>query len=151
MVHPPQRVKQLIGRSAYADFPKLGIERVPVRIDTGARTSALSVQSAQVQDNVLLVTLFDGTTASFPHYSVLAVSSSNGHVEHRYTIKTTIRIVGRSIFATFTLTDRSTQVYPVLVGRNVLRGKFIVDVEDGFALRAEKKKFQDLQKNVGKV
>jgi hypothetical protein len=51
--------------------------------------------------------------------------------------------------ATFTLADRSSQVYPVLIGRATLRGKFIVDVQMGSPLREEEeKRSMELQKGV---
>ena len=44
-------------------------------------------------------------------------------------IKMLVIISGKKIRARFTLANRSTQKYPVLVGRNILRRKFVVDVK----------------------
>ncbi len=41
-----------------------------------------------------------------------------------------IRMYGRKLNAKFTLSDRSTQTYPLLIGRNTLRGNFLVDSSD---------------------
>ena len=57
--------------------------------------------------------------------------------------------MGRRIRATFTIANRQTQVYPVLIGRNVLRGKFIIDVKLGKVLSlAEKKRIAILQSQI---
>ena len=39
----------LIGRKEYLDFPEWGLRRVRVKIDTGARTSALDVAGCQIE------------------------------------------------------------------------------------------------------
>jgi hypothetical protein len=48
--------------------------------------------------------------------------------EERYKVKLLVVVNNRQIRAWFTLTDRSKRSYPVLLGRNVLHRKFIVDV-----------------------
>ena len=64
-------------------------------------------------------------------------------------VKMQIVIRGRRIMATFTLADRSTQVYPVLIGRATLNGKFIVDVQKGSPLREEEaRRSESLQSDI---
>ena len=65
----------------------------------------------------------EGTT-----FSIRMVKSSTGHKEQRVSIKTRIVLAGRKIHAEFTLTDRSGMNFQVLLGRKLLRGKFLVDV-----------------------
>ena len=69
----------------------------------------------------------------------------------RYKVKIPVVVKGRKIKANFTLADRSAQVYPVLVGRNILRGKFVVDVKGGATLRHAERalaaKKEDILKN----
>ena len=139
--------KKTIGRAELVRFPELGDEAVHARIDTGARTSAIW-GNANVEGDQLVVTFF-GDAAKiyrFPSYGQMVVASSNGHTDKRYTITLVVVIKGRKVKATFTIADRKTQVYPVLVGRNVLRGKFIVDVTLGKTLpQAEKERIASLQ------
>ena len=72
-----------------------------------------------------------------------------GHKQVRYKVKLSIVIGGRRIMATFTLSDRSTQVYPVLIGRSTLTGKFIVDVAKGNPLTEEEwRRSSELQANI---
>lgn len=127
-----------IGRAEFVNLPDVGLEKVPARIDTGARTSAIWASDIHEHDGKLAFKLFgpdsdlySGETLSTADYSRRLVASSTGHVEERYTVKLRVTLGGRKIRATFTLANRATQVYPMLVGRNILRGKFIVDVKLG--------------------
>jgi len=132
---------QTIGRAEYINFPELELSAVPARIDTGAKTSAIWATNIEEREGVLHCTLFGessdhhtGTPVIFSSYGQRVVASSIGEPENRYLVKLLVEIGGRKIRASFTLANRERQVYPVLVGRNVLRGKFIVDVQRGSAL-----------------
>lgn len=144
--------KQTIGRAEVVSLPEQNMDAVNARIDTGARTSAIWVSHASVEDGRLAVVflgkehpLYTGKKIYFDIYSQDIVTNSTGHREKRYKIKLLVIIAGRRIRASFTLADRSTQVYPILIGRNVLRGKFIVDVKIGNVLAPKEK--QLLKKN----
>lgn len=138
--------KTTIGRTEKVDFPELGFEQVPTRIDTGAGTAAIWVDTIkEVTGGGLDVVffgpespLYTGKVQHFNTFGQTEVRSSNGQTEVRYTVRTMVVLGGKRIRATFTLADRSTQLYPVLIGRNILRGKFIVDVKLGTTLAAEK-------------
>ena len=55
-------------------------------------------------------------------------------------------VKGKKIRATFTIANRASQVYPVLIGRNILRGKFVVDVKKGKKLASlERQRITQLQ------
>lgn len=56
------------------------------------------------------------------------IRNSFGVAEKRYVIRTRIVLFGRVIRAEFTLADRERMRYPVLLGRKLLRNRFIVDV-----------------------
>ncbi|NTW62289.1 hypothetical protein HGB25_02685 [Candidatus Saccharibacteria bacterium] len=134
-----------IGRVETVCLP--GIEtRVHARIDTGAKTSAVWASKVRIKNERLYFRLFDegsnhfsNTDISTGDFSETVVASSNGNSELRYKVKLGIVLKGRKIQASFTLTDRSSQVYPVLIGRNVLRGKFVVDIKKGKPLRDKEK------------
>jgi hypothetical protein len=139
-------VKKIIGRAEKVSFIELGFLDVPARIDTGARTSSLWVSQAQERGRQLEVVFFGkgsphytGQIHTFDVFEKTAVASSNGHVQTRYKVRLLMKLRGKKIRAWFTLADRSTQVYPVLVGRNVLLGKFVVDVREGRVLKAAEK------------
>jgi len=130
--------KKLIGQTELIDFPELHLDNIVGRIDTGAKTSAVWASNIELHDGILQFTLFDNTSEYYTGdvvktraYDIRTIISSIGTKEERYGIKLLILISGRRIRASFTLANRSSQTYPVLVGRNVLRGKFLVDVENG--------------------
>lgn len=132
--------KKFIGRAERVRFPGLGDLTVHARIDSGAKTSAIWGE-AQVENDHLVVTFFgDNTlTQTFSSYDTTVVASSNGNPEKRYKVKLLVVVKGKKVLATFTIANRESQVYPVLVGRNILRGKFIVDVTLGKTLTAAEK------------
>lgn len=150
--------KAILGRVEQVTFPGLIDEKIHARIDTGAKKSAIWVSSAEVIDDVLHIIFFDkgqvgytGDVITFNEYGRTVIASSNGHTAKRYTVKLTVRVGGRRIKATFTLADRSTQVYPILIGRNVLHNKFIVDVQLGHPLTSkEKARSNDLKQTLAK-
>ncbi len=65
------------------------------------------------------------TTSDFEEKKV---KSSFGTVERRFTIKALVVISQKRIRGKFTLTNREKMTYPVLIGRNFLRKRFLVDV-----------------------
>jgi hypothetical protein len=63
------------------------------------------------------------------------VRSSNGESQSRYFIKTQVKFAnGKKYPITMSLTDRSSMKFPVLIGRRLLAGRFIVDVGKIFML-----------------
>jgi hypothetical protein len=131
-----QHEYEIIGRAEQVSLPILDQKLAHARIDSGARTSAIWGQ-ATIVDNRLHVKFFgEEKEYIFESYGRQAVASSNGHIDQRYTIKMPVVIGGKKINATFTIANRSMQVYPILIGRNVLRGKFVVDVKRGTILKA---------------
>jgi len=142
--------KQIIGSAETIILPSISTKSIHARIDSGARTSAIWGRARVGENNHLFVAFFgEDAEREFDSYGRQVVATSMGHTDTRYTIKTVVKLKDRKIRATFTIADRSTQVYPVLIGRNVLRGKFIVDVEFGKRLRSkEKRRISELQEKL---
>jgi hypothetical protein len=125
-----------IGQVEAVVFSELQTGKVEARIDTGARTSAIWADNCLKEADGLKVTffgpgsaLYTGQAIKFTEFAKTVVASSNGAAQRRYKVRLLVVIGGRRMRAWFTLADRSQQVYPVLIGRNVLRGKFVVDVK----------------------
>ena len=138
----------LIGRAEKIDIPQLSAVRVPAKVDTGADASSIWAHDVTKVGNNLKVTFFGPESKYYKEevhtflpseYSVTRVANSFGHRELRYKVKLTIRVKRRLINGTFTLSDRSTKLYPILIGRSLLRHKFLVDVTKGNPLIAEEK------------
>lgn len=130
--------KTLIGRAERAWLVDFKRKDIPARIDTGARTSSLWASDITETDagvNFVLFgkdsPLYTGEVHTAPKFEKIAVASSTGHVQERYKIPLLLQMRGRRIRTFCTLADRSTQAFPLLIGRNTLRGKFVVDVQKG--------------------
>ncbi len=127
--------KAVVGRNESVSFSKIAID-VPAKIDTGADSSSVWASNIRVdRQGVLKFSLFGegspyytGKTIKREQYAVASVKSSNGQEQIRYRVRLSLRLGGKRIRASFTLTDRSTQAFPVLIGRRTLVNKFIVDV-----------------------
>lgn len=129
----------IIGRVEKADFPELGIIDVPVKIDTGAYSSSIWAHKIEVIGKKLYVEFFAPTSRFYTgkefvfspsEYKTTCVTNSFGHREKRYKVKLRINLNGKLIRGTFTLSsNRGIHRYKVLIGRKLLKGKFLVDVK----------------------
>ncbi|UFH56420.1 ATP-dependent zinc protease [Spirosoma sp. KNUC1025] len=133
----PPKSKQVIGMTDLVDFPDLKLCDVQAKVDTGAYTSALHCKDVQIvkagMRKKLSFWLVDKTgepARQFysDQFSQRMIRNSFGIAELRYVIRTRIVLFGRTIRAEFTLADREQLKNPVLLGRKLLRNRFIVDV-----------------------
>ncbi|MFO0971153.1 MAG: RimK/LysX family protein [Candidatus Saccharimonadales bacterium] len=126
----------VIGRFEHIDLVGI-LEAIPAKIDTGAYRSSIHATDIKVVEKngkmVLRFTLL-GHPAHQKHrtievrtYKTRQVKSSNGHISSRYEVNLKIRL-GYKIFITpFTLSDRGSNIFPVLIGRKALNKRFLVD------------------------
>jgi len=135
------KVKGIIGRLEKIDFPELEIDQVQAKIDTGAYTAALHCSYIKQINSILHFVIQhqagetqlekEFTTVDFKKRKIV---SSNGKSQMRYVIRTAVHFGGRKFKAEFSLTDRSRLKNPVLIGRKILKGKFLVDVSKKFLI-----------------
>lgn len=123
---------RLIGRREYVNFPQLNLNHIEAKIDTGAYTCAIHCKNISLKEeygkNVLCFKLLDDTLYHFENFTRKKIKNSFGEMEERYIIKTLVQIGKKKINTTISLSDRGNMRYPVLIGRKLLKGKFIVDV-----------------------
>lgn len=117
------------------DLPDLGLSNIHAKIDTGAYSCSLHCQQAFVENGVLRFVLLDeehpeftGMKFVFDSFDERDIRNSFGEVERRYIIHTTIRIFDEEILTTFSLCNRGSLKFPVLIGRKILRHRFLIDV-----------------------
>src|SRR6185437_13660071 len=122
----------VVGRAESVNLPTLGIKKIPAKVDTGADSSAIWCSKLKIVDSSLECVFFGKGSPFYTGKKVVfkngdidltRVTSSFGHKELRYKVKIPMTIKGRTIKASFTLTDRSTKLYPILIGRSTLQGK----------------------------
>ncbi len=140
-----KKVKRIIGRKERVRFPELGMERVVAKVDTGAYRSSIHCSLIKVVlrggERVLRVRFLDPNHADykkegvyFPEFKRVRVKSSNGSIQERFLVKTTLVLGKRKFKTEFTLTNRSSMKSPVLLGRKAINNRFLVDVSKTFEL-----------------
>jgi hypothetical protein len=138
-----------IGWKEYLDLPEMGIFRLKAKVDTGARTSALHVDSLNVVE-----TLPDGTeiaeveigidrrrperriTARVALLGRLKVKDSGGHPELRPYLETEIVLGPVHKRIRLTLTNRSGMLFRMILARKALEADFLVDTSRKYLLRS---------------
>jgi len=130
-----ENIKVTIGRRETVDFPGLNIYGIIAKVDTGAYTTALHCHDIREENGVLYFKVLDPahpgyteTEQRFSDYFQKEIKNSFGETEKRYMIKTIVKIGRKRIKSVISLTDRGTMRYPVLIGRKLLKNRFIVDV-----------------------
>ena len=139
------RKKLIIGSIEVCDLPDIGIEQLQVRVDTGAKTSSLHVDNLEkftrsgkpwirfdIHPDIYDVDKIIGCEAAL--YDLRSIKSSNGQSEKRYVIKTLIRLGSQSWPIEITLTNRSDMSYLMLLGREGMRDRVLVDPSKTFLL-----------------
>lgn len=127
--------KVLIGRVEWVSLPDLKLKH-KARIDTGAKTTSMHAinieeveqrgerfvkfQTVDAEGKIVELVRKIGTTQR--------VSNTSGFVTRRYVIKEKIKMGNIEREVMVNLNDRSKMEYKFLIGRNVLLGRFIVDV-----------------------
>lgn len=134
-----------IGWREWVALPDLGVPAIKVKVDTGARTSALHAHnlveferdgSRWVRFSLypLQRTRRPEIVTEAPVFDQRPVTDSGGHREKRYVIRTDLSIAGLSYPIELTVTRRDTMLFRMLLGRTALRGRFNVDPERSFVL-----------------
>lgn len=126
-----------IGWREWLALPTLGIDNIKVKVDTGARTSAIHTDFIEPYDNngepwvrFGLDNLIDGNHQKIVCEAAIldhrVITSSSGEKEGRYVINTEIALGGIIKNIELTLTNRSTMKFKMLLGRTALSKDFNV-------------------------
>jgi hypothetical protein len=103
--------------------------RLPARIDTGAATSSLDARELSVKNNLAEFRLskkYGGLQLRLPVIGWQKIRSAE-FKERRPIVEITFCLGPKLIRTHVSLNDRSTASYPIIIGRNVLKNKFVVD------------------------
>lgn len=114
---------------AHGDVPILS------KIDTGAESSSIWATKIEQDKGALRFAFFGpgsvyytGDIHTVRKFKVTSVKNSFGHSEVRFKILLKVKIGNRTLKGWFTLADRSRNSYPILIGKSLLKGEFLVDV-----------------------
>lgn len=144
---------QILGRYDRVDLPNLGLDNIHAKIDTGAFTSSLHCHRAEVVDGNLEFILLDeehpeftGMRFIFKDFDERDIRNSFGEVERRFIIVTSIRIFDEEIITEFSLSNRGSLKFPILLGRKILGDRYLIDVKKKNLSFREKRNRQKLLK-----
>lgn len=134
----------ILGWREWCTLPDIGVPRIKAKIDTGARSSSLHAYE---------VTTFKRGGQRFVRFKVhprqrndkyeiaaeaevleiRSVRSSNGEVTDRPVIVTHVELFGEQWPIELTLANRDAMGFRMLLGREAIRRRFLVDAGKSFA------------------
>lgn len=144
------RPKKIISWREWVRLPDLDVGRIKAKIDTGARTSALHAYKITpfTKDGAAYVRFIVHPLqrSNTPEITCVAlvidhrgVTDSGGRREQRYVIRTMLKL-GKSAWPIeLTLTNRDQMGFRMLIGRQALRRRYLVDPGRSFIVRKKKK------------
>jgi ribosomal protein S6--L-glutamate ligase len=130
--------RQIVGWREWVALPELGLPAIEAKVDTGAKTSALHAFAMDTYEEGGRQRVCFGVhpvrqnevIEVFACADVIderIIVSSNGLEEHRVVIRTLLSLGDQSWPIEITLTDRRSMRYRMLLGRQALAGRLIVD------------------------
>ena len=126
--------RMIVGWREWVQLPQTGRGFIRAKMDTGARTSALHAYDLRMEhadgaDWALfhLLGRKGETEQRFRVKAVRSIRSSNGMVEERPVVELDMTMGRHSWSVEVTLTDREQMAYRMLVGREALSGRILVD------------------------
>ena len=140
--------KVILGSEEWFSFPDLEIPAIKARVDSGAKTSALHAinitpfikeEKHWVRFDINPIQKNQKTVihCEAPLVDKRIVKSSSGFREQRYVIQTTLDIGNDSWPIEMTLTNRDSMGFRMLLGREAMIGRTLVDPEQVYLLGKE--------------
>lgn len=137
--------KLILGSEEWCSFPEIGIPIIKARVDSGAKTSALHALNIKaflkdgeqwvrfdinpIQNNVKTL-----VHCQAPLIDKRIVKSSSGFREQRFVIQTLLKLGESSWPIEMTLTNRDSMGFRMLLGREAMSGRALVDPERKYLL-----------------
>lgn len=143
-----------LGWREWVSLPKLGLNRIKAKVDSGARTSSLhafevrdfeeggihrvefKMHPKQRDDQTVIICVADIVDERF-------VRDSGGHKEKRWVIESPLTIGAMTWNIEINLTSRDDMKFRMLLGRTAIRGRAVIDPARSYVLgkrRRRKKK-----------
>lgn len=138
--------KSIIGSEEWLALEDLNIPAIKARVDSGAKTSSIQAKNIKrimrkgeawvtfdvnpIQDNLSLYVSCEAKVVD-----TRIVKSSSGESQKRFVIKTKLKLGAQTFEIELTLADRSGMEYRMLLGREALKNRFLVDASKSFILQ----------------
>jgi len=137
--------KKVIGCEEWCGFPELGIPAIKARVDSGAKTSALHAFNInKIKKDGESWVSFEVHPLQNDRRTVIRcerpiidnrnVRSSSGNSEKRYVISAALKAGDDQWDIELTLTNRDSMGYRMLLGREAMKGKVLVDPSLSFCM-----------------
>lgn len=153
-----KKEQKFIGWREFLSIPKLGVDSVKAKIDTGARTSSLHVSE---------ISYYKRKEKEFAHFVIhpkqksaspaieakaevverRKITSSNGHATLRPVILAEIVIGTEKRVIELTLVNRDMMGFRMLLGREALRGAYVVDPGRSYLQSRELQRLEQKEKH----
>lgn len=141
-----KKQKPSLGWREWVALPELGIPRVKAKVDTGARSSSLHAEDIEIvkKGHEAVVQFRVAVARGDRHVHVSCesplhderwVTSSNGTRQRRPVLRTTLEVDGQRWPIDLTLTARDMMGFPMLLGREAVRKRFVVDPGRSFLMK----------------
>ncbi|MEX0585567.1 MAG: RimK/LysX family protein, partial [Pirellulales bacterium] len=128
----------MVGWREWVGLPQLGVPAIKAKIDTGARSSSLHAFSVETfrRRGALWVrfqihprqrSIAKSIRAEARVLEHRSVRSSSGHLTQRPVIVTPIELLGQTWLIELTLANRDELGFRMLLGREALRQRLLVD------------------------
>nr|WP_315150036.1 30S ribosomal protein S6--L-glutamate ligase [uncultured Flavobacterium sp.] len=157
------QTKIILGSEEWCSLPELGIPSIKARVDSGAKTSALHAINIApfikdgmnwvkfdinpIQNNVKTIIHCEA-----PLVDKRVVKSSSGFREQRYVIQTPLDIGNSKWVIEMTLTNRDSMGFRMLLGREAMSGRVLVDPEQQYLLgQPSVDNLKEVYKNANKI
>lgn len=132
-----------IGWREWISLPNLGIMQIKAKIDTGARSSALHAFNIKIfEENDKQRVRFkihpvqrDTINTVIAEADLLEwreVRNSGGKAELRPVVVTAVELMGKQWPIELTLTNRDAMGFRMLLGRQAIKGRFLIDCEKSY-------------------
>jgi len=136
MINPDERI--IVGSSEWVAIPSMSIPAIKAKVDSGAKTSSLHASNIEqftrnnekwlsfevlpIQNNRSTKVICEAKLVDRRY-----VKSSNGEKEKRPVVRVVMEVGGLAFEAEVTLTNRDTMGYRMLLGREAMHGRMLVD------------------------
>ncbi len=141
--------RKIIGWREWIALPDLGIDAIKVKVDSGARTSALhatKIRYLESHDGQTMVS-FMVTSQLGPKRTIRVraplieqrkVTSSVGHATLRPVIQTAVRVGHETWQIEVTLVNRDPMGFRMLLGRSAIKKRFLIHPARSFIQSKER-------------
>lgn len=137
---------EIIGGEEWCVFEELGIPAIKARVDSGAKTSSIQANNVKVYNkgseewvrfevNPIQENRSVTITCEAPLVDRRTVKSSVGISEERLVVKTAIKLGDNIHSVELTLANRDTMEYRMLLGREALNQRYIVNPAESYCMQ----------------